>query len=100
MVARSEQACGRSVVYDGSVQESRDNAPMRISFTHIPNLNVEKDRWQGGPGRRSRRQAGDLRATPRHHERVEFPMEKLMNAPSVCPCMFLLAEPTATSVCG
>ncbi len=34
---------GRSVVYFGSVQESRDNAPMRISFTHIPNLAVEND---------------------------------------------------------
>jgi len=34
---------GRSVVYFGSVQESRDNAPMRISFTHIPDLAVEND---------------------------------------------------------
>jgi DNA polymerase-4 len=34
---------GRSVVYYGSVQESRDNAPMRISFTHIPDLKVEND---------------------------------------------------------
>ena len=34
---------GRSVVYFGSVQDSRDNAPMRISFTHIPDLVVEQD---------------------------------------------------------
>ncbi|RPJ35274.1 MAG: DNA polymerase [Verrucomicrobiaceae bacterium] len=34
---------GRSVVYFGSVQESRDEAPMRISFTHIPDLEVEQD---------------------------------------------------------
>lgn len=34
---------GRSVVYFGSVQESRDAAPMRISFTHIPNLGLEED---------------------------------------------------------
>jgi len=34
---------GRRVVYFGSVQESRDDASMRISFTHIPDLEVEKD---------------------------------------------------------
>ncbi len=34
---------GRQVVYCCSVQESRDDAPMRISFTHIPDLEVEKD---------------------------------------------------------
>jgi DNA polymerase-4 len=34
---------GRSVVYFGNVQQSRDQAPMRISFTHIPDLQVEKD---------------------------------------------------------
>ena len=34
---------GRSVVYFGSVQNSRDNAPMRISFTHIPDVSVERD---------------------------------------------------------
>jgi DNA polymerase-4 len=34
---------GRSVVYFGSVQDSRETAPMRISFTHIPDLEVEKD---------------------------------------------------------
>lgn len=34
---------GRSVVYFGSVQESRDAAPMRISFTHIPDLGLEDD---------------------------------------------------------
>jgi DNA polymerase-4 len=32
---------GRSVVYFGSVQDSRDSAPMRISFTHIPDPVVE-----------------------------------------------------------
>jgi DNA polymerase-4 len=32
---------GRSVVYFGNVQESRETAPMRISFTHIPNIRVE-----------------------------------------------------------
>ena len=32
---------GRSVVYFGGVQESRDTAPMRISFTHIPNVRLE-----------------------------------------------------------
>jgi DNA polymerase-4 len=34
---------GRKVVYYGSVQESRDNAPMRISFTHIPDAELEGD---------------------------------------------------------
>ena len=34
---------GRRVVYFGSVQESRDHAPMRISFTHIPDLTLEQD---------------------------------------------------------
>jgi DNA polymerase-4 len=34
---------GRRVVYFGSVQEGRDNAPMRISFTHIPDVNLEQD---------------------------------------------------------
>jgi DNA polymerase-4 len=34
---------GRSVVYYGNVQENRDDAPMRISFTHIPDLEVEQD---------------------------------------------------------
>ena len=29
--------------YFGSVQESRDDAPMRISFTHTPDLDVEQD---------------------------------------------------------
>ncbi len=33
---------GRSVVYFGSVQDSRDEAPMRISFTHISDLEVER----------------------------------------------------------
>ena len=34
---------GRRAVYFGGVQESRDEAPMRISFTHIPDLEVERD---------------------------------------------------------
>jgi DNA polymerase-4 len=34
---------GRRVVYYGSVQESRDDAPMRISFTHIPDVGLEQD---------------------------------------------------------
>ncbi|MCX6866913.1 MAG: DNA polymerase [Verrucomicrobia bacterium] len=34
---------GRRVVYFGSVQESRDHAPMRISFTHIPDGTLEQD---------------------------------------------------------
>jgi DNA polymerase-4 len=35
---------GRKVVYFGSVQDSRETAPMRISFTHIPDLELEQDR--------------------------------------------------------
>jgi DNA polymerase IV len=35
---------GRDVVYLGAVQDARENAPMRISFTHIPDLAVEDDR--------------------------------------------------------
>jgi DNA polymerase IV len=34
---------GRGMVYFGSVQESRDAAPMRISFTHIPDPELEQD---------------------------------------------------------
>ena len=34
---------GRKVIYYGSVQESRDQAPMRIAFTHIPDAEVEGD---------------------------------------------------------
>jgi hypothetical protein len=34
---------GRKVIYYGSVQESRDKAPMRISFTHIPDAGLEGD---------------------------------------------------------
>ncbi len=34
---------GRKVVYFGSVQDSRETAPMRISFTHIPDLQLEQD---------------------------------------------------------
>ncbi|MDX1681160.1 MAG: hypothetical protein R3242_10565 [Akkermansiaceae bacterium] len=34
---------GRQVVYFGSVQDSRKDAPMRISFTHIPDLDLEGD---------------------------------------------------------
>lgn len=35
---------GRDVVYFGSVHEARNQAPMRISFTHIPDLKLESDR--------------------------------------------------------
>jgi DNA polymerase-4 len=34
---------GRKVVYFGSVQDSRETAPMRISLTHIPDLELERD---------------------------------------------------------
>lgn len=34
---------GRKVVYYGSVQDGRDAAPMRISFTHIPDILLEGD---------------------------------------------------------
>ena len=34
---------GRKVVYFGSVQDNRETAPMRISFTHIPDLKLEQD---------------------------------------------------------
>lgn len=34
---------GRQVVYFGSVQDARESAPMRISFTHIPELGLEED---------------------------------------------------------
>ena len=34
---------GRKVVYFGSVQESRDSAPMRIAFSHVPEPDVEGD---------------------------------------------------------
>jgi len=34
---------GRKVIYFGSVQEGRDAAPMRISFTHIPDAGLEGD---------------------------------------------------------
>ena len=34
---------GRKVIYYGSVQESRDQAPMRIAFTHIPDAGIEGD---------------------------------------------------------
>ncbi len=34
---------GRSVVYFGTVQDARESAPMRISFTHIPDLTLEED---------------------------------------------------------
>jgi len=34
---------GRKVIYYGSVQESRDEAPMRIAFTHIPDAGLEGD---------------------------------------------------------
>jgi len=32
---------GRKVIYYGSVQESREEAPMRIAFTHIPDAGLE-----------------------------------------------------------
>lgn len=36
------RACyGRSVVYFGNVHDASENAPMRISFTHIPDEKVE-----------------------------------------------------------
>lgn len=31
----------RKVIYFGGVQESRDQAPMRIAFTHIPDAGLE-----------------------------------------------------------
>jgi DNA polymerase-4 len=34
---------GRGVLYFGSAHESRGEAPMRISFTHIPDLTLEQD---------------------------------------------------------
>jgi DNA polymerase-4 len=34
---------GRKVVYFGGIQESREAAPMRISFNHIPDVGVERD---------------------------------------------------------
>ena len=34
---------GRKVVYFGSVQESRDAAPMRIAYSHVPERGVEGD---------------------------------------------------------
>jgi DNA polymerase-4 len=34
---------GRSVVFFGGVEIAEERAPMRISFTHIPDLQVEKD---------------------------------------------------------
>ncbi len=34
---------GRKVIYYGSVQESRDEAPMRIAFSHIPDAGLEGD---------------------------------------------------------
>ena len=42
-IDRLRSRYGRSVVYFGTVQESRDAAPMRISFTHIPDLDLERD---------------------------------------------------------
>ena len=34
---------GRNVVYLGAAQKARDSAPMRISFTHIPDMGLERD---------------------------------------------------------
>jgi len=31
------------MILTGSVQESRDEAPMRIAFTHIPDAGIEGD---------------------------------------------------------
>ena len=39
---------GRKVIYYGSVRVSRDKAPMRISFIHIPDAGQEGDRGLGG----------------------------------------------------
>jgi hypothetical protein len=35
--------CGHNVVYLGVAQEARNSAPMRISFTHIPDMGLERD---------------------------------------------------------
>ena len=35
------QRYGRRVIYYGNVHHSRDSAPLRISFTHIPDVEVE-----------------------------------------------------------
>ena len=35
---------GRDVVHLGSVHDARDSAPMRISFTHIPDVELEGDK--------------------------------------------------------
>jgi len=32
---------GRRVIYYGNVHDSRHTAPLRISFTHIPDVEVE-----------------------------------------------------------
>ncbi len=34
---------GRQSVFLGSVQDGKESAPMRISFNHIPDLNLEND---------------------------------------------------------
>ena len=34
---------GRTVVYLGAAREARNSAPMRISFTHIPDMGLERD---------------------------------------------------------
>lgn len=42
-IDRLRMRYGRQVVFFGSVQNHRDAAPMRISFTHIPDLALEGD---------------------------------------------------------
>ncbi len=42
-IDRLRKRYGRNVVYFGSVQDSREAAPMRISFTHIPAPELEGD---------------------------------------------------------
>lgn len=42
-VDRLRARYGRKVVFFGGIQESRDTAPMRISFTHVPDPELEDD---------------------------------------------------------
>jgi DNA polymerase-4 len=42
-VDRLRARYGRDAVFLGAVHEARDQAPMRISFTHIPKLPLEQD---------------------------------------------------------
>lgn len=43
MVQQHARDVSRKVVDFGNVQENRKTASMRISFTHIPDLEVERD---------------------------------------------------------